>query len=580
MEQVAAHNGHGPSPTLIKDLLVFLIATGILVPAMRVLKVPAVLGFMLAGIALGPFALGNLAHDIPVLEYFSITSPEAALPFAELGVLFLLFLLGVEFSFERLWALRRVVLGAGGVQALVSAAAIAGVGVAFGIELPVAMILGFALALSSTAIVMQLLIEAKRAAQPVGRSTLGVLLFQDILVAPILIFVGFAAMKTEANMAGVLFDALFRGLIAIAVIWAIGRFLLGRVFHLAAMSGGRDYLMALTLLTVVGAAAITYSAGLSLALGAFLAGLLVGETEFKHQTEVDLEPFKGMLLGLFFMTVGMSLDLPAIEDNILLIIGGLVSLIVVKATIAYAACRFFAGKHALSLEAALLLAPAGEFAFVVLTAAQTSGVVSAEISTFAGAIAGLSMMTTPLLARFARDLAKRKPVAESDTPELDLGHLSGHVILAGYGRVGQSVARLLADEEVTLLALDREPDKIRLARQAGLHAYVGDAARAEFLAACELETAEMLIVTVDDAARAAAMVRTARELCPGLTILARAHDGDHMNQLLDAGAAHVVPEAIESGLQMVRIALEVFGYDTETVRDRIAQARDEEYRKA
>lgn len=573
--------GHTPNPTLIKDLLVFLIATGILVPALRWIKVPTVIAFMLAGIVLGPFALGNLAHDYPLLEFFSITSPEAALPFAELGVLFLLFLLGVEFSFQKLWALRRVVLGAGGVQALVSAAVIAGAGMAFGLDLPVAMILGFALALSSTAIVMQVLIEAKRAAQPVGRATLGVLLFQDILVAPILIFVGFAAMKTEANMAGVLLDALVRGLIAIAVIWAIGNFLLGRVFRLAAASGGRDYLMALTLLTVVGAAAITYSAGLSLALGAFLAGLLVGETEFKHQTEVDLEPFKGMLLGLFFMTVGMSLDLPAIEDNIVWILAALVAMIGVKFAIAYAACRFFAGNRVLSIEAALLLAPAGEFAFVILTAAQTSGVVTPGIATFAGAVAGLSMITTPLLARLARRIADRsKASADGLPPELDLGHLSGHVILAGYGRVGQSVARLLAKEDVTLLALDREPDKIRLARQAGLHAYVGDAARREFLSACELDTAEMLIITVDDADRAAAMVKTARELCPGLTILARAHDGEHMTRLLEAGAAHVVPEAIESGLQMVQIALEVFGYDTETVRDRIAQARDEEYRKA
>lgn len=579
MEHAAA--GHGPSPTLIKDLLVFLIATGILVPAMRWLKVPTVIAFMIAGIALGPYALGNLSHDYPALEYFSISTPEAAVPFAELGVLFLLFLLGVEFSFQKLWALRRVVLGAGGLQALLSAAAIAGVAVAFGLDLPVAMTLGLALALSSTAIVMQVLVEAKRAAQPVGRATLGVLLLQDMLVAPILIFVGFAAMKTEANMGGVLLDALIRGLIAVAVIYAIGRFLLGRVFHLAAMSGGRDFLMALTLLTVVGAAAITFNAGLSLALGAFLAGLLVGETEFKHQTEVDLEPFKGILLGLFFMTVGMGLDLPAIEDNILWILAALAALITVKVLLAYIACRIFAGGHALALEAALLLAPAGEFAFVVLTAANTSGVVSGEVMAFAGAVAGLSMMTTPLLGQLGRRLAQKRTVADQDLPsQMDHRDLDGHVILAGYGRVGQSVARLLADEEAVILALDREPDKIRLARQAGLHAYVGDAARAEFLTAASIERAAMLIVTVDDADRAEAMVRAALALRPDLTVLARAHDGDHMVRLSDAGAAYVVPEAIESGLQMVRIALEVFGYDTETVRDRIAQARDEEYRRA
>ncbi len=548
---------------------------------MRWLKLPTVIAFMLAGIALGPFALGNLARDIPVLEYFSISSPEAAIPFAELGVLFLLFLLGVEFSFERLWALRRVVLGAGGIQVMASAAVIGGVGIGFGLDVPVAMVVGFALALSSTAIVMQVLIEGKRAAQPVGRSTLGVLLFQDVMVAPILIFAGFAAMKTEANMAGVLIDALFRGLIAIGIIFLIGRFALGRVFRLAAASGGRDFLMALTLLTVVGAAAITFSAGLSLALGAFLAGLLVGETEFKHQTEVDLEPFKGLLLGLFFMTVGMSLNLPSIEDHIVWILGALAALISAKFLITYIACRFFAGGHPLSLEAAMLLAPAGEFAFVILTAAQASGLVNAEIATFAGAVAGLSMMTTPLLGQLARRLAAPKTSGDDDLPpQMEARDLSDHVILAGYGRVGQSVARLLIEEEAAILALDREPDKIRLARKAGLHAYVGDAARAEFLTAASIERAALFIVTVDDAEQAEAMVRCALSLRPDLTIIARAHDGDHMVRLANAGADHVIPEAIESGLQMVQIALEVFGYDTETVRDRIAQARDEEYRKA
>jgi CPA2 family monovalent cation:H+ antiporter-2 len=582
MEQVIDHaaSGHGPSPVLIKDLLVFLIATGILVPAMRVVRIPAVIGFMLAGIALGPFALGRLALDMPVLQYFSISSPEAALPFAELGVLFLLFLLGVEFSFAKLWALRKVVLGAGGGQAIVSAVAIAGVCVALGLDLPVAMILGLALALSSTAIVMQVLVEAKRAAQPVGRAALGVLLFQDILVAPILIFVGFAGMKADANMAGVLIDALFRGLIAVAVIWAIGNFLLGRVFRLAAASGGRDFLMALTLLTVVGAAAITYSAGLSLALGAFLAGLLVGETEFKHQTEVDLEPFKGLLLGLFFMTVGMSLDLPVIADQIGPILAALTGLVLLKVVIAYAACRFFAGGHPLSLEAALLLAPAGEFAFVVLTAARAADAIPADAAIFASAVAGLSMMLTPLLGQLGRRLASRKPADDGVPPMMDLDHLTDHVILAGYGRVGQSIARLLAHEEAAIVAIDREPDKIRMARKAGVHAYVGDAARAEFLTASGISRAAMLIVTVDDPDRAEAMVRCALELRPDLTVLARAHDGEHMVRLTAAGAGHVVPEAIESGLQMVGIALEIFGYDPETVRTRISQARDEEYRRA
>lgn len=578
MEQAA----HGPSPTLIKDLLVFLIAAGILVPAMRWLKIPTIIAFMLAGVALGPYALGHFSQDYAILTFFSISEPEAALPFAELGVLFLLFLLGVEFSFQRLWALRKVVLGTGGIQTLASASAIALAGWALGLELAAAMILGLALALSSTAIVMQLMVEQKRAAHPVGRTALGVLLFQDMMVAPILIFAGFVGLNADANLGGVLVNALIRGLIAVAIIWAIGNFLLGRVFRLAAAAGGRDFLMALILLTVVGAAAITYSAGLSVALGAFLAGLLLGETEFKHQTEVDLEPFKGLLLGIFFMTVGMGLDLPAIASQLHLILAVLAGLIVVKFVIAYLACRLFAGGPGIALEAALLLAPAGEFAFVVLTAAQTGNALTREVATFAAAVAGLSMMLTPLLGQLGRRLAAKqdKTPEATDMKLTEPAEMKNHVVLAGYGRVGRAVARILQDEDVTILALDRDPEKIRHAREDGVMAFVGDAARPEILELTGIEHAEQFIVTVDDPGRAEAMVQCARSLHSEMLILARAHDGEHAAVLARAGAVKVVPEAVESGLQMAGMALEGFGYDTETVRDILAVVRDEEYRRA
>lgn len=578
MDQAA----HGPSPTLIKDLLVFLIAAGILVPTMRWLKIPNVIAFMLAGVALGPFALGHFSEQYPILTFFSITEPEAALPFAELGVLFLLFLLGVEFSFQRLWALRKVVLGAGATQTLLSAAVIAAAGWALGLDLAVAMVLGLAFALSSTAIVMQMMVEQKRAAQPVGRTSLGVLLFQDVMVAPILIFVGFVGIKSGANLGGVLLDALVRGLIAIAVIWVLGQFVLGRVFRFAASIGGRDVLMALTLLTVVGAAAITYGAGLSVALGAFLAGLLVGETEFKHQTEVDLEPFKGLLLGIFFMTVGMGLDLPAISEQLGLILAVLAGLIVAKVAIAYLACRLFAGGHPVAIETALLLAPAGEFAFIILTAAQSGNAIPAETATFAAAVAGLSMLLTPLLGQLGRRLAARTPEpVDAEGMELtDPSEMENHVVLAGYGRVGHAVARILADQEVEILVLDRDPDKVHQAREDGLKAYVGDAARTEILELTGLARAVQFIVTVDDAARARDMVRCARALHGEIEIFARAHDGEHAARLVDAGAGHVVPEAVESGLQMAGMSLECFGYDTETVRDLLARVRDEEYRQA
>jgi CPA2 family monovalent cation:H+ antiporter-2 len=340
--------------------------------------------------------------------------------------------------------------------------------------------------------------------------------------------------------------------------------------------------MALTLLTVVGAAAITYGAGLSVALGAFLAGLLVGETEFKHQTEVDLEPFKGLLLGIFFMTVGMGLDLPAIREQLGPILAVMAGLIAVKVAIAYLACRLFAGGHRVGIETALLLAPAGEFAFIILTAAQSGRAISAETATFASAVAGLSMLLTPLLGQLGRRLAARAPEpVDAEGMELtDPSEMENHVVLAGYGRVGHAVASILTGEEVEILVLDRDPEKVHQAREDGLKAYVGDAARTEILELTGLARAVQFIVTVDDTNRARDMVRCARALHGEIEIFARAHDGDHATRLVEAGAGHVVPEAVESGLQMAGMSLECFGYDTETVRDLLARVRDEEYRQA
>lgn len=565
---------------IIKDAIVFLVAAGVVVPLIRLLKVPAVAGFVIAGVILGPHAIGALSDAIPWLRYLSITEPGAAAPFAELGVLFLLFLLGLEFSFEKLWALRRLVFGAGALQSGVSAVFIGVVAFAFGYSGPAAATIGLAFALSSTAIVMQLLIEERRAATATGRTALGVLLFQDLLVAPILIFVGFASREDDGALADVILQALWQGFVAILVIFVIGRFALRRVFKLAAHVGGRDQLMALALLAVVGSAVITASAGLSLALGAFLAGVLLGETEYKHQTEIDLEPFKGLLLGLFFMTVGMGLNLPVMAENSGIILLGLVALLVVKLAIAMGACRLFAGRKEM-IEASFLLAPAGEFAFVILGAASVGGVVDQETISILAAIAGLSMLITPALGRLGQVIAKRTDAASAH--QIDATHyadLEGHVILAGFGRVGHSIARILESEEADLVALDRDAMRVASEREKGWKVYYGDAARPEMLEKAGAHGAAMFVVTVDDPTSAEAMVRAVRTLRPDAPILARARDTEHADALLAAGATHVIPDAIEAGLQLASRALSEFGYGIDTVRDRIATARETAYAKA
>lgn len=578
---MATEAAHG-NEVLIKDAIVFLFAAGVVVPLFKALRLPAVVGFILAGLVLGPFGISQFSRELPLLEMVTISEPGAAFLFAELGVLFLLFLLGLELSFRRLWELRRAVFGAGGMQAGLSALAITGAALAFGQPLLAAITIGLALALSSTAIVMQLLQENRRAATPVGRTALAVLLFQDILVAPILIFVGFVAAGNEGSLASIIGDALLQGLIAILAIVVIGRYVLSHVFHLAARAGGRDFLMALTLLTVVGAAVITASAGLSIALGAFLAGILLGETEFKHQTEVDLEPFKGLLLGLFFITVGMSLDLRVIASLWQEVLIGLVGLLMVKFIISFLACRLFAGPTHVAVETSGFLATGGEFAFVILAAAAAGAVIDSETSTLIAAIAGISMVLIPVTSKLG-GIASARLAPETDhvpSYELDATEMEGHVILAGFGRVGRTIADILKPEGAEMIALDTDARRVLTARNAGWNIYFGDASRAEILEKAGLEGAALAIVTVDNAASAEHMVRTLKSLRADLPILARAQDADHAKRLRAAGASFVIPDAIEAGLQLAGRALMGFGYGTETVRDLLAAEREDEYRKA
>ncbi len=566
----------------LKDAAVFLVAAGVIVPALKAVRISAVLGFLLAGLALGPFLLGRYVDDFPLLEWVTISDPEAAAPFAELGVLFLLFLLGLELSFKRLWALRLAVFGAGGMQAVASAAAIGAACFYLGLVGPAALVIGLALALSSTAIVMQILSEERRVATPTGRATLAVLLMQDILVAPILILAGFLARDADGRIGAALLEAAIQGTIAILVILILGRFLLRPAFRLVAKVGGRDLMMAIILATVVGASLLTAEAGLSLALGAFLAGLLLGETEFKHQAEVDLEPFKGLLLGVFFTTVGLSLDLGAVWDNAALVLGGLAALLVIKFLVVFAAVRAFAGGNAVALETAFLLAPAGEFAFVILASATTGGVVAPDTATIVIAIAGLSMLLTPGFAvvgkRLAASIEARSETSETPPETLDqLSDLTDHAIIAGMGRVGRAAARVLEAEGVEVLALDRNANKVKEVRKEGWRVYYGDASNPDILIKAGAEQAALFVVTADDPDKACAMVKAIREQRGDATILARARDVEHGQQLREAGATHVTPEAIEAALQMAGRALEDFGVPGDAVRDRLNHERDEEY---
>jgi len=566
---------------LVKDALVFLFAAGIIVPVFKKLHLPLVVGFVIAGIGLGPFGLAAFIQEVPFLHYITISDQKAAHAFAELGVLFLLFKLGLDFSFEKLWQLRRLVFGAGALQTSVSALIIALVAYWFGFTALAAIIVGLALALSSTAIVSQLLIDQRTLTQPLGRASIAVLLFQDLLVAPILIFIGFASTNDDGSLTTIIIRALMEGAGALMIIYLLARYCLRPVYHLALGTGGRDLLMALTLFTVIGAAGLTASAGLSLGLGAFLAGLLVGETEFKHQIDVDLDPFKGLLLGLFFMTVGMGINLQIIVENWLFIGGALLGLLLLKALIAFLAIDFMSHKsRETAIEAASLLAPAGEFAFVVLAAATLGGILTQEQAMPIAAIAGISMLLTPLTAYLGRLAAARFfPKVPSSYALTDYADLEGHVVIAGFGRVGHAVARILKTERADFVALDNHADTVSSRRKQHTKVYFGDASRPEILARAGASGAALFVVTVDDKDSASAMVKAFRTLSTTTPVLARARDAEHANELLEAGADFVIPDAVEAGLQLAGRALEQFGFDRKAVLSRLDLERVAEYER-
>ena len=472
---------HGP---WLKDVLVFLAAAGLVVPLFHQARIGAVLGFLLVGVAVGPYGLGQFASDYPWIRYLTIEDRDRVDIFAEFGVVFLLFLIGLETSVERLWSLRRFVFGIGAIQFAVTALAIGATVAALGMHQSATIVLGLCLAMSSTAIVMQLLEEQGRTATLPGRVAFSVLLFQDLMVAPVLV-VTHALGRGDQNLMLAVVGAVLQAAGAVAGIVVVGRFLLRPLFRFAARTGSRELIMAMTLLIVLGTAGATGHAGLSAALGAFLAGLLLSETEYRHQIEIDLAPVKGLLIGLFFVSVGMTVDLRAVWSGIGAVLALVSILFLVKAAILYAASRIFGVGTSAAVEVAVLLSQAGEFGFIVIGLARSLGIVEAQTAQLATAVAGISMMLTPLLAIGGRALAHRIQHIDyaHHLPGEEAAEVRDHVVIGGYGRVGQTIAHLLTLENVPFVALDSNGELVNAVRRRGDSVYFGDAGRLELLQA-------------------------------------------------------------------------------------------------
>ena len=560
-----------PSAESYRDVVLFLATAGVVVPLFKRLKVSPILGFMLAGVALGPFALGRIAGEVPWLSYLTVSKPAEIAELGELGVVFLLFMIGLELSWERLRLMRRLVFGLGAAQVLICLGLGGAAMMAWGVPWPAALTVGAALALSSTALVMPGLAEQRRLHGEAGRAAFAVLLFQDLAVAPILITLTLVGGGAPTNARSVL-TAFAPSVLGLAALVVFGRLLLRPLLKSVARAKSNELFMAACLLVIIGAGLVSALSGLSMALGAFIAGLLLAETEFRHEVEVLIEPFKGLLLGLFFLSLGINLDLSLLAREPLFIIGLALGLVAVKAVTVGGLARLFGLKGAASAETGLGLAAAGEFAFVILNQAMGAGLVAPPLGAAVLVSASLTMAFTPLLIALGARIGSTPHVQPDERP---VPQGEPRVLIIGFGRVGRLVAEMMDRHQIPWLAVDRDARLVESGRRADGEVFFGDASRPELLRRLGLDHARALICTMDAPESAEAVTAAARGLRADLTIVVRARDARHARRLYDLGATDAVPETVEASLQLSEAALVDIGIPMGLVIASIHERRDE-----
>lgn len=586
MESVAGHGGGGE----YRDLVVFLAAAGVIVPLFNRLKISPVLGFLAAGVLLGPDGLARFDDQAAWLGWLTISDASQIRSLSELGVAFLLFMIGLELSWERLRAMRRMVFGLGLTQVAVCTVGLGAVFMLMGQTFVSSAVLGMGLALSSTAVVMPVMAERGRLSGPAGRSTFSVLLAQDLAVAPILITVTvLAAMATEGATPAGEFDpsvlrpallTLVPAAIGLALIVILGRLVLRPMFRSVARARargqGQEMFVAASLLVVVASGLAAQAAGLSMSLGALVAGLLLAETEFRREVEVAIEPFKGLLLGVFFVGVGIGLDLDAVAADPAAVFGLALGLTLLKALLIYGAARLWGLRNRTAIETALVLGPAGEFAFVILGAGLVEGIASPAFTGTVMLAATISIFTIPLMALIADRLVDRVAPTQPDLPEeaLTPDTAEGKVLIVGFGRVGRLVGEMLAEHDQPFIALDANASTVAKGRAEGANVFYGDAGRAEMLERCGIAGARAVVVTMDAPAKVDEVVAAARSLRPDLILIARARDSRHAERLYRLGVTDAVPETTEASLQLAENTLVDLGVPMGRVLASIHERRD------
>ena len=559
------------------DALVVLGTAGVVIPVVRRWGLSPVLGYLAAGALLGPLGLGSLINTFPFLYWVTVVDAKNVAGIAELGVVFLLFLIGMELSYERLKAMRRLVFGLGSLQIVLSAAIIGGIAVLAGNTPAVSIILGACLALSSTAIVVEVLSNQGRLATTAGRASFSVLLAQDLAVIPILLFVSILGAGASSSVVTSLVLALLNATLAVAAIVVVGRLFLRPLFRLVASTGTSELFVATALFVIIGTGVAAAVAGLPMALGAFIAGLLLAETEFRKAIETTIGPFKGLLLGLFFFTVGMNIDFRELARQPLWLFASVVGLIGIKSILLTGLTRIFRVPWSAAIETGLLLGPGGEFAFVGIGMATTLGLIGANVSSFTLAVTSITMALIPVLSHLARRWAPKFADHKALDPELAIAPSggSGHAIVVGYGRVGQVVCSMLERHSIRYIAVDHDADVVPQHRRRGREVYYGDATNPEFLKSCGLADARAVIVTVAAAAAIDEVVRQVRAVRTDIVVVSRARDAAHARHLYAIGVTDAVPETIEASLQLSEAALIGLGLATGLVIASVHEKRDE-----
>ena len=560
----------------LREIILFLILSGILIPLLQRLRINQVLGFLAVGTVAGPYGLGLLADRYPVMSIFTFPSGEGVSMLAELGVLFLMFMIGLELSAARLWAMRRWVFGAGTAQVILSAALIGGALTLYGESSQTALILGLVLSLSSTAVVMQLMTQQHSTTTPLGKAAFAVLMLQDLAVVPILVLIGVLGKGDGDDVAMLALIAMAKAAGAIALIYLAGGRVIHPLFRAFARHRQPDVFMALILLSTFGIAALSAAAGLSMALGALIAGLLLAETEFKHEVELMVEPFKGLLMGLFFMTVGMNIDTRQILEAPLWLAAFVGSLVLIKAVVVAVLLRIGHLSWGRAIEGGLLLGQGGEFAFIVIGYAVATRVLDPALGARVMLAVGLSLFITPMLARLGRMIGERwEPKQEQpEADEAALASARGHIIIAGFGRVGQQLAKLLKDQGIPFVAFENDAKLVSKLHAEGMPVYFGNASRPELLRRVHADEAPAIVLTMDHPASAMQAVRGIRREFPHVRLFVRSRDEKHARALRLAGASVVVPETLEASLQLSAFVLEAMGLDERVVDDIVDRERD------